>query len=116
MGPPKEELTAEGFDLTFGTNVIGTFDPRTLSLRLQLSDLLATGPWYFTKLLIPALIAGKETSPDHHTRIVNTSSSGAYLTTIHWNTLTDTPARKKADTGMVLYPQSKFVRLQFDCL
>jgi len=87
MVPPIEQVTPDGFDLTFGTNVIG--------------------PWYFTKLLISALIAGKETSPDHHTRIVHTSSSGAYLTTIDWNTLTDTPARRKT-SPMTLYPQSKF--------
>ncbi len=89
MWPPKEMLTEEGYDLQWGIHVVGH--------------------WYFTELLMPALLAGVETSPDHHARVITTSSSAAYAQTIKWDTLKDTPARKKQSTGD-LYGQSKFVR------
>ena len=82
--------TKDGYDLQFGTNVLGHF--------------------YFTKLLMPALIAGVASSPDHHARVITTSSSGAYLNTLHWDTFKDTPQRRKM-AREALYYQSKFVRL-----
>jgi len=88
MSPPVEWLTEDGYDMQFGTNVLGH--------------------WYFTKLLIPALLAGKETSPDGHARIVTTSSSGAYLFTVNWESFRDGPQRRKMGTRM-LYAQSKFL-------
>lgn len=57
---------------------------------------------------MPALLAGKETSPDGHARVVTTSSSGAYFHTLQWETFVDGPARRKK-TPMDLYHQSKFV-------
>ncbi|KAJ2990506.1 hypothetical protein NUW54_g8450 [Trametes sanguinea] len=87
MWPPTDWLTKEGYDLQFGTNVLGHF--------------------YFTELLMPALLAGVESSPDHHTRVVTTSSSGAYLETLHFDTFKDGPARRKK-TKEALYYQSKF--------
>ncbi|KZT06203.1 NAD(P)-binding protein [Laetiporus sulphureus 93-53] len=87
MWPPRELLTEDGYDLQFGTNVIGHF--------------------FFTKLLIPALIAGAETSPDHHARIVMTSSGAAYRYTLNWDSFKDGPARRKMSTN-TLYCQSKF--------
>ncbi len=89
MWPPKEMLTEEGYDLQWGIHVVGH--------------------WYFTELLMPALLAGVETSPDRHARVVTTSSSAAYSQTINWDTLKDGPARKKQSTEN-LYGQSKFVR------
>jgi len=56
MVPPVEQLTADGYDLQFGTNVLGHF--------------------YFTKLLLPTLIATAKTSSDGKARVVNTSSLG----------------------------------------
>ena len=88
MAPPNYPVTTEGYDLQFGTNVIGH--------------------WYLTELLMPALLAGVETSPDNHARIVTTSSSGAYFTTLDFDTLKDTPKRKQRSPEM-LYYQSKFV-------
>ena len=88
MWPPIDLLTEDGYDLQWGTNVLGH--------------------WYLTELLMPALIAGVETSPDHHARVITTSSSGAYQGTIKWDTLKDTPARRKQSTAN-LYYQSKFV-------
>ncbi|OBZ71391.1 ATP phosphoribosyltransferase [Grifola frondosa] len=90
MSPPMDTLTADGYDLQFGTNVLGHF--------------------FFTELLIPALIAGKETSPDHHTRVITTSSSASYLSTINWDTFRDGPARRKLSPQQ-LYNQSKFANI-----
>lgn len=57
---------------------------------------------------MPALLRGKESSPDKHARIITTSSSASYLTTLHYETFKDGPARVKLGTQM-LYAQSKFV-------
>ncbi|KAH9945575.1 NAD-P-binding protein [Amylocystis lapponica] len=87
MNPPLDMLTSQGYDLQFGTNVLGHF--------------------LFTELLMPALVAGTETSPDHHTRVITTASSTAYFYTINWDALRDSPARRKLRTDQ-LYSQSKF--------
>lgn len=47
--------------------------------------------------------------PDKHARIVTTSSSAAYMDTLHPETFRDSPARKALGT-QGLYAQSKFVR------
>ncbi|KAF9479833.1 NAD(P)-binding protein [Pholiota conissans] len=87
MTPPISQLTAQGYDLQFGTNVLGHF--------------------YFTKLLIPLLLAGTKSSPDGKARIVNTSSSASIWTDkIDFNTLSDTAARKRKGP-YALYFQSK---------
>ncbi|EMD31845.1 hypothetical protein CERSUDRAFT_162663 [Gelatoporia subvermispora B] len=88
MSPPIDWLTDDGYDMQFGTNVLGH--------------------WYFTQLLIPALLAGKETSLDGHARIITTSSSVAYLFTVDWKSFRDGPIREKIGTRM-LYAQSKFL-------
>ncbi|EED81510.1 predicted protein [Postia placenta Mad-698-R] len=87
MWPPVDHLTSDGYDLQFGTNVLGHF--------------------FFTKLLIPALVAGAGASQDQHSRIVNVSSSASYLETLHWNTFKDSAERKKMSPN-ALYCQSKF--------
>ncbi|KAF8193003.1 hypothetical protein BJ912DRAFT_961714 [Pholiota molesta] len=87
MVPPIDQLTAQGYDLQFGTNVLGHF--------------------YFTKLLMPVLLAGAKSSPDGKARVVNNSSSLYLLANkIDFNTLGDTAARKKKGQEM-LYCQSK---------
>jgi len=92
MVPPIEQLTAQGYDLQFGTNVLGHF--------------------YFTKLLLPALLAAAETSPDGKARIVNTSSSAhEFSSGIDFNTLKEGPARRKNQT-QGLYGQSKLGNIQ----
>ena len=90
MFPPINQLTKDGYDLQWGTNVVG--------------------PFLFTELLMPALIEGVKTSPDHHARIVVVSSSGAYADVLHWDTFKDTPERLKS-SPQTLYYQSKHVRL-----
>ena len=86
--PPIEMTTKDGYDLQWGTNVLGHF--------------------YFTELLMPALISGVQTSPDHHVRVVTASSLGAYVGTIDFETFKDGPARRKKRTEF-LYFNSKLV-------
>nr|VWO99666.1 Succinate-semialdehyde dehydrogenase (EC [Ganoderma boninense] len=86
MFPPMNQLTKDGHDLQWGTNVVG--------------------PFLFTELLMPALIEGGKSSPDHHARVVVVSSSGAYGSVLHWDTFKDTPDRLKS-TAQGLYYQSK---------
>jgi len=87
MAPPVEMLTKDGYDLQFGTNVIGHF--------------------LFTRELIPALEAAAITSPDKTARIVNTASAASLFYTLSFDTFKDTPARKKLFKEL-LYAQSKF--------
>ncbi|TFY57558.1 hypothetical protein EVJ58_g6951 [Rhodofomes roseus] len=86
MGPPLDQLTSDGLDLQFGTNVIGHH--------------------LLTKLLLPALLAGVRSSPDQHARVITTSSSGAMIGAIDFASVRDGPARRKY-TKEALYAQSK---------
>ncbi|EJF56822.1 NAD(P)-binding protein [Dichomitus squalens LYAD-421 SS1] len=92
MAPPIEQVTADGYDMQWGTNVVGHY--------------------YFTVLLLPALLAGVKSSPDHHARVITTASSRAYSHTLHWETFKDTPERRKT-SRVGLYPQSKFGNVVF---
>ncbi|KAI0040862.1 NAD-P-binding protein [Auriscalpium vulgare] len=77
MACPVDWTTAQGHDMQFGTNVIGHF--------------------FFTKLLIPALLAATAASPTHEkARVVATSSSAAYFANdVLWDSIVDGPARRK---------------------
>lgn len=86
MYPPMDDLTADGYDLQFGTNVLGHF--------------------FFTSLLIPALLAGASSSPDKTARVVTTSSSAHHP--LDFNTFRNSPARTQLGTKL-LYAQSKSV-------
>ncbi|KAJ7154097.1 hypothetical protein C8R46DRAFT_1297715 [Mycena filopes] len=93
MGTPVEQLTAQNYDLQFGTNVLGHF--------------------YLTKLLLPTLIA--TASAGAPARVVNTSSSGAELWSgpINFASLKGNgPAKKKLTTEQ-LYYQSKLGNVAF---
>jgi len=82
-------LTADGYDLQFGTNVLGHF--------------------YFTKLLLPVLISTAKSSPGWG-RVVNTSSMAyVYLSgkSLHYESFRESTARKRMGTKQ-LYFQSKF--------
>ncbi|KAG1728815.1 hypothetical protein EDD22DRAFT_810683 [Suillus occidentalis] len=92
MTPPIEMLTEDGYDLQFGTNVLGHF--------------------YFTKIVMPALLAGAAQSPDGTARIVNTSSNAHWFGSLDYNTFKDSPARKQKST-MALYAQSKLGNVLF---
>ncbi|KZV80273.1 NAD(P)-binding protein, partial [Exidia glandulosa HHB12029] len=56
MGSPADMLTSEGYDLQFGTNVLGH--------------------WYFTKLLLPVLVATSDAHPEDKPRVIHVSSNG----------------------------------------
>lgn len=94
MVPPIDQLTADGYDLQFGTNVLGHY--------------------YFTKLLLPTLIESAKTSPDGKARVINTSSSGhMFVKGLEFDTFrNDGPGEKKRKSmgTQTLYAQSKFVR------
>ncbi|KAG8739317.1 hypothetical protein FRC12_016364 [Ceratobasidium sp. 428] len=95
MAPPVEQKTADGYDLQFGTNVLGHY--------------------FFTTLLLPTLIhTARNSSLAHgHTRVINTSSSAVYLGprgSIVWETLatgTEGDAACKQLGTSRLYNQSK---------
>ncbi|KAF8710799.1 NAD-P-binding protein, partial [Rhizoctonia solani] len=101
MMPPVEQRTSDGYDLQFGTNVLGHY--------------------FFTVLLLPTLIHTAKNSPlaNGHARVINTSSSAVYFapkTGIAWETLgTDASsisASKKLGTN-TLYVQSKLGNVLF---
>jgi len=89
MWPSAELVTAQNIDLQFGTNVLGHF--------------------YFTKLLLPTLIA-TAAERGKPSRVIHTASSTAQTHPaeegIKIDTLVDGPARKKKSTE-ILYGQSK---------
>ncbi|KAJ7601752.1 NAD(P)-binding protein [Roridomyces roridus] len=89
MWPPMDMMTAQKFDLQFGTNTLG--------------------PFYFTKLVLPLLTA-TAASTGTKVRIVNTASLTGELHPqadgVNYDTLFDGPARRKKDKGY-LYGQSK---------
>lgn len=105
-----DEITTQGYDIQFGTNVLGRSLPGRF-LPPGYSDLTPTylGHFYFTKLLLPTLLAGAKSSPDGKARVVNTSSAAAmFVGNVDFNTLKDGPARKKKGSSL-LYSQSKLV-------
>ncbi|KAH9053024.1 NAD(P)-binding protein [Lactarius vividus] len=89
MVTPKEQVTAQKYDMQFGTNVIGH--------------------WLFTELLLPALFAATDASPSHEkARVVTVSSSASYVTKgIDFDAIVDGPERIKY-SERELYNKSKF--------
>ncbi|KAJ7930497.1 NAD-P-binding protein [Mycena leptocephala] len=89
--PPIDQLTAQKYDLQFGTNVLGHF--------------------YLTKLLLPMLLA--TATPDAPARVINTSSFLSHLVScVDFNTVKESPKRKKVGASK-LYGQSKFGNILF---
>lgn len=98
-------LTKEGYDAQWGVHVVG--EEKLLSSAIFLT-IHPTGTHLFTELLMPRLLAAAQASPNDKARIITTSSSGAYLEKIHWDTFVPGPSRTKLGTGG-LYYQSKLV-------
>ena len=92
MNPPVEMLTDDGYDLQFGTNVVGHF--------------------YFTTLVMPALLMAVAASPDATVRVVNTSSNAHWFGGLDYNTFKDSCQKKKGHHGY-LWPEQnrKFVSI-----
>ena len=88
MNPPIDQLTPQGYDLTFGTNVIAHF--------------------LFLRLLYPLLASS--TSPTSPSRVVWVASSGHYYAYMDYDTLRDGPARRTKST-FYLYAQSKLAQV-----
>ena len=112
MVSPKDQLTAQNYDLQFGTNVIGKVSALFGSLVMLTGfPRSCVGHWLFTTLLLPALFAATDASSSHEkARIVTVSSSASYLTNgIDFDAIADGPARTKYGEWE-LYNKSKFVR------
>ncbi|KAI0278521.1 hypothetical protein BC826DRAFT_1084058 [Russula brevipes] len=99
MYTPVDKVTNQGYDLQFGTNVLGHF--------------------YFTKLLLPVLTATAKKCPPKTVRVVNVSSIGHYIggsEGIRWSTLAtgdgSLEERKKLGPAK-LYSQSKLGNILF---
>ncbi|KAF8662080.1 hypothetical protein AX16_001190 [Volvariella volvacea WC 439] len=111
MFPPIEEITTDGYDLQFGTNVLGkdtfawycSIGMLMLSYNLQVITISLN-----TKLLLPTLLSTAKNTPEESVRVVTTASLAHELTKkIDFNTFKDGPARKKKGS-QGLYVQSKF--------
>lgn len=72
--------------------------------------MFVAGPWYLTNLLLPALLAGASSSPDGKARVIFASSI-VQAKEFKWDTMRDTPERKKMGPD-ARYGQSKFVRFE----
>lgn len=59
---------------------------------------------------MPALTAGAQSAPDHHARVVTTSSSAAMYGKVDLGSFRDGPARRRYSKE-ALYAQSKLVSL-----
>jgi hypothetical protein len=106
--PPIDKLTAQGYDLQIGTNVLGK---ASSCAQYKLLSVMYSGHFYFTKLLIPALLAGAKSSSDGKARVVNLSSVAAYMSkALDLDIAGDTAQRKKSSLTY-LYSQSKLVRI-----
>ncbi|KAN0080035.1 hypothetical protein V8E55_009601 [Tylopilus felleus] len=92
MQPPIDMLTDDGYDLTFGTNVLGHF--------------------YLTKLLLPVLISTAKTTPEETVRVVNVASQAHVVGELQFDTFIDGPKRRADDTFR-LYAQSKTGNIVF---
>ncbi|KAF8500401.1 NAD-P-binding protein [Russula emetica] len=100
MYTPPDKVTEQGYDMQFGTNVLGHF--------------------YLTKLLLPVLTATAKNSPAETVRVVNVASIGHHRGApegIRWSTISPDgndalEARKKLGTTR-LYGQSKLGNILF---
>ncbi|KAF5337980.1 hypothetical protein D9758_014328 [Tetrapyrgos nigripes] len=104
MAPKIEDVTAQGFDLQFGTSVLGV-EPSFITLH---------GHFYFTKLLLPILLLTARRSPDGKVRIVNTSSNAhTGCNKLNHESFWDGAVRRKMSSYSDLYPQSKLANVIF---
>lgn len=99
MIPPVDMVTEQGFDMQFGTNVLGHF--------------------YLTKLLLPLLTATAKNSPSRTVRVINVSSAGHLMPApegIRWTSISpgndSLKVRKKLGAAR-LYGQSKLGNILF---
>ena len=114
MGVPIDQATVDGYDMTWGTNALGKKLYPVNEEIYALSTFCKPGPFYFTRLLLPALF--KASTPENKSRVVNTSSAGSvagislFGSGLDFATFKDSPHKHKYRAGQ-LYNQSKLVRL-----
>ncbi|EJF57444.1 hypothetical protein DICSQDRAFT_69441, partial [Dichomitus squalens LYAD-421 SS1] len=95
MYPPVEQVKKDGFDLQFGTNVIGAH-------------------FLLTKFLLLRLIETAKSSTDGKARVMNTSSMGhTFVAGIDVDMIRDGPKRLNAGTTKELDSLSKFGNVVF---
>lgn len=110
-----DKLTSQGYDMQFGTNVLGMERHRNQSTAFS-DGVHFAGHFYFTKLLLPLLTVTAKNSPKGSVRVVNVSSIGHYVVPpdgIQWGTLSpgdDYLALGKKVGALKLYGQSKLVK------
>ena len=75
---------------------------------IRLTSVVTVGHFYFTELLMPALLAVAEQTQGEKARVVTTSSSANYLATLTWDSFVDGPKRRSMGISD-LYSQSKHV-------
>ena len=75
----------------------------------NIDQILSTGHFYFTKLLLPILTSTAKASPDNKSRVVNISSLSHIFGGLDFNTFVDGPARRRQSPEQQ-YGQSKLVR------
>ncbi|KAL0573368.1 short-chain alcohol dehydrogenase [Marasmius crinis-equi] len=94
MEPSIDLLTADGYDLTVGTNVLG--------------------PYYFTSLILPALVAAADEGP-YKARIVNTSSMASETPpkAIDYLAFKEDDKKRRALGTQGLYYASKWMTLVY---
>ncbi|KAJ3804192.1 NAD-binding protein [Lentinula aff. lateritia] len=87
--PRSMDVSEDGFDVTWATNVLG--------------------PFYLSKLLLPTMMATAE-HPVTRAAHITFTSSVVQTTGIKWDTLKDTPERRKLGPDQ-RYMQSKFANV-----
>ncbi|GJJ12802.1 hypothetical protein Clacol_007047 [Clathrus columnatus] len=91
MNTPNGQVTVDGYDYQFGTNVIGHY--------------------LLTKRLLPLLRAAAQSSPDGKARIISSSSSAIHFTNkLSLDEMKDVAALKKLGSPE-MYMQSKLANL-----
>ncbi|KZO92793.1 NAD-binding protein [Calocera viscosa TUFC12733] len=96
MYVPMDQVTAQGYDMQFGTNVLGHA--------------------YLTMLLLPLLVETAAHSPAGAVRVVSDSSIYHTLAGrggIRYDTLLDGPVRRKKLSTAAAYAQSKWANVVF---
>jgi len=110
-----DKTTTQGFDMQFGTNVLGVIQTDFVTI-ITSSRIEPAGHFYLTKSLLPVLTATAKKTPAGTVRVVNLSSvthNYGVPEGIRWATVgpgNDCLAAGKKLGATKLYNQSKFVR------
>lgn len=118
MESPIDQLTVEGYDMQWGTNVVGesSIPPllgRVVDVHAPHSLLPSiTGHYYLIRLLIPTLISTASASGSPSRVVTNSSIASQMLEKLDYDAFREGKARRKLGPGP-LYYQSKLVSSLF---